>query len=429
MQRQAAITEALAPPPAEPTDVIQRRIVRVLVLSQIFGGAGLGAGVAVGALLAEDLLGSTSLAGLPSALFALGAAGAALVVGRLSQKNGRRLGLTAGYLGSTIGSAVVVLAAVISSPALLLLGLFLYGAGSATNLQARYAGTDLVPASRRGRAVSTVLVATTLGAVVGPNLVDVMGGFADAIGVPTLSGPFILAGVAYAIASLILHIFLRPDPLLTARAMALAAAGPTTREATAADSQPTPWTGNLRLGAMTMVVTQVVMVGIMTMTPIHMRDNGHDLSDTGLVISLHIACMYLPSPLSGWLVDRFGQRPVIISAGIVLLSAGVVAATAPVDSIVVLAIALGLLGLGWNLGLISGTTLVTDATPLASRARTQGSVDLAVALAGSGGGILSGIMVDVTSYSALALTGSLLALMLIPLMLRGGVLRPAASLN
>ncbi len=410
------------------TDATQRRTIRILVLSQIFGGAGLGAGVAVGALLAEDMLGSTSLAGLPSALFALGAAGAALVIGRLSQHSGRGLGLTAGYAGSTIGSAIVVLAALISSPLLLMLGLFLYGAGSATNLQARYAGTDLVPSARRGRAVSTVLVATTAGAVVGPNLVDAMGGFADRIGVPTLSGPFILAGTAYAIASLLLFFFLRPDPLLTARALATPAPASTARDTTHA-AERADWTGNLRLGALTMIITQVVMVGIMTMTPIHMRDNGHSLSDTGLVISIHIASMYLPSPLSGWLADRFGQRPVIVAAGLVLLSAGVVAATAPVSSIAILALALGLLGLGWNLGLISGTTLVTDATPLAVRARTQGSVDLAVALAGAGGGILSGIMVDATSYPTLALTGSLLALMLVPLMMRGGALRPASSLN
>lgn len=415
-------------PTADETDAIQRRTVRILVLSQIFGGAGLGAGIAVGALLAEDMLGSTSLAGLPSALFALGAAAAALLVGRLSQRDGRRLGLVAGYTGSLIGSIIVVLSAVISSPALLMLGLFLYGAGSATNLQARYAGTDLVPASRRGRAVSTVLVATTLGAVIGPNLVDVMGRFAEAIGIPALGGPFILAGAAYAVAAAILHVFLRPDPLLTARA--LAPAPPIqAAQAVAAAAASAPWSGNLRLGAMTMIITQVVMVGIMTMTPIHMRDNGHGLADTGLVISIHIASMYLPSPLSGWLADRFGRRPVIVAAGLVLLAAGIVAATAPVDSIVVLAIALGLLGLGWNLGLISGTTLVTDGTPLASRARTQGSVDLAVALAGSGGGILSGVVVNATSYTALSLAGGLLALMLVPLMLRGGAVRqvPAAS--
>ncbi|CAA9579293.1 MAG: Uncharacterized MFS-type transporter [uncultured Thermomicrobiales bacterium] len=422
--RSAAIT--IPRPTADETDVIQRRTVRILVLSQVFGGAGLGAGIAVGALLAEDMLGSTSLAGLPSALFALGAAAAALLVGRLSQRDGRRLGLVAGYTGSLIGSIIVVLSAVISNPALLMLGLFLYGAGSATNLQARYAGTDLVAASRRGRAVSTVLVATTLGAVIGPNLVDVMGRFAGTIGIPALGGPFILAGAAYAVAATILHVFLRPDPLLTARAIAPAPPIPSA-EATARSTEFTPWSGNLRLGALTMIITQVVMVGIMTMTPIHMRDNGHGLADTGLVISIHIASMYLPSPLSGWLADRFGRRPVIVAAGLVLLSAGVVAATAPVDSIAMLALALGLLGLGWNLGLISGTTLVTDGTPLASRARTQGSVDLAVALAGSGGGILSGIVVNATSYTALALAGGLLALMLVPLMLRGGAVRSAPA--
>lgn len=413
---------AVTPAP-DATVAIQRRTIRILVVSQIFGGAGLGAGVAVGALLAEDMLGSTSLAGLPSALFALGAAGSALVVGRVSQRSGRRLGLTAGYLGSVIGSIGIVLAAVIGSPALLMLGLFLYGAGSATNLQARYAGTDLVGAAHRGRAVSTVLVATTLGAVIGPNLVDVTGGFARSVGVPELSGPFILAGSAYGVAALILFLFLRPDPLLTARSLAPAAPGRGTTEVPT--GEPVAWTDTLRLGALTMIVTQVVMVGIMTMTPIHMRDHGHGLADTGLVISIHIASMYLPSPLSGWLADRFGRPPVIMAAAVVLLAAGLVAATAPADSLATLALALGLLGLGWNLGLISGTTLVTDGTPLSSRARTQGSVDLAVALAGSGGGILSGVVVNATSFAALSVAGGLLALMLVPLMLSSARPRPA----
>ena len=411
--------------PPDPTLAIQRRTILILVISQIFGGAGLGAGVAVGALLAEDMLGSTSLAGLPSALFALGAAGAALVVGRISQRGGRRPGLTAGYAGSFFGSGLVVLAAVVANPALLMVGLFLYGAGSATNLQARYAGTDLVDAARRGRAVSTVLVATTLGAVIGPNLVDATGRSARWIGVPELSGPFLLAGAAYGVAALILQLFLRPDPLLTARALAPAIPAQPSQGTSRGGTEPTPWTGNLRLGALTMIITQIVMVGIMTMTPIHMRDSGHGLADTGLVISIHIASMYLPSPLSGWLADRFGRPPVIMAAGVVLLAAGIVAATAPAGSIATLALALGLLGLGWNLGLISGTTLVTDGTPLASRARTQGSVDLAVALAGSGGGILSGIMVNATSFAALAVAGGLLALMLVPLMLRGRTVQPA----
>lgn len=418
-----------APPVGVAPEVTQRRTLRVLVLSQVFAGLGIGGGVAVGSLLAEDLLGTTSLAGLPSALFALGGAVAALGVGRLSDRAGRRGGLAAGYAVAAVGSVAVVAAAVLTLPLLLILGLFLYGAGNATNLQARYAGTDLAPAARRGRAVSTVLVATTLGAVVGPNLVAAMGRFAEAAGVPTLAGPFILAAAAYSVAGTLLHHLLRPDPLLTARALHLRSPAASDPARLAADAAPVRWTGALRLGALTMIVTQLVMTAIMTMTPIHMRDEGHGLSATGLVISLHVAGMYLPSPITGWLADRYGRHPVIMLAGVVLLIAGVFAALAPGDSVPALAVALILLGFGWNLGLISGTTLVADGTPgtpLAARARTQGSVDLAVALAGSGGGIVSGLVVDATGFATMAVAGGLLALMLVPLMLRGGAaLRPA----
>jgi MFS family permease len=163
-----------------------------------------------------------------------------------------------------------------------------------------------------------------------------------------------------------------------------------------------------------MIITQIVMVGIMTMTPIHMRDHGHGLSATGLVIGIHVAGMFLPSPLTGYLVDRVGRVPLMIAAGITLPSAGVIAALAPTDSVVVLSLALGLLGLGWNFGLVSGTAMVTDATPLETRAGTQGAVDVGVALSGAGGGILSGVVVATTSYTVLALAGGVLALALVP---------------
>ena len=166
-----------------------------------------------------------------------------------------------------------------------------------------------------------------------------------------------------------------------------------------------------------MVLTQIVMVAVMTMTPIHMRDHGHGLGATGVVISIHIAAMFLPSPLTGVLVDRVGRRPVIAAGAVTLLAAGVVAALAPADSVVVLAVALGLLGLGWNFGLVAGTALLTDATPLARRARTQGSVDLAVALAGATGGLSSGFIVAGTSFATLSLLGGALSLALLPLLL------------
>ncbi|HEX2281000.1 MAG TPA: MFS transporter, partial [Thermomicrobiales bacterium] len=163
---------------------LYRRTLVILVTSQILAGLGLAAGVTVGALLAEDMLDSTALSGLPSALLTLGSAGAALLVGRLSQRLGRRAGLSAGYLAGALGGAGIVLAAIVESPILLFLSLFIYGSGMATNLQARYAGTDLARPERRGQAVSTVLVATTFGAVAGPNLVGVMGDVAKSWGIP-----------------------------------------------------------------------------------------------------------------------------------------------------------------------------------------------------------------------------------------------------
>jgi MFS family permease len=171
------------------------------------------------------------------------------------------------------------------------------------------------------------------------------------------------------------------------------------------------------LAVCAMVLTQVVMVAVMTMTPVHMRDHGHSVGDAGLVISVHIAAMFLPSPLTGRLVDRVGRRPVLAAGAVTLVAAGLLAAAAPPGSMGLLALALALLGLGWNLGLVAGTALVTDVVPLARRATTQGTVDLAVALSGAGGGMVSGVVVASASYAALSLTGGLLALVLVPVLL------------
>jgi MFS family permease len=393
------------------TEPLYRRTLRVLLVSQLLAGAGLAAGITVGALLAEDMLGSTGSAGLPTALFTLGSAAAAVGVGRLSQRSGRRPGLAAGYAVGAVGGAGVVLAAAIDNVPLLFVALFLYGSGTATNLQARYAGADLAPLERRGRAVSTVLVATTLGAVLGPNLVEPMGEVAEAFGIRELAGPFMLATVAYALAAVAVSVLMRPDPLLTARA-----AAKETRALPAAQlSNPqTMATATVRLAATAMVLTQMVMVAVMTMTPVHMKDHGHSIGAAGLVISIHVAAMFLPSPLTGRLVDRFGRRPVIAASGVTLLAAGLLAALAPPESMALLTVALALLGLGWNFGLVGGTALVTDSVPLAERAKTQGTVDLGVALSGAGGGLASGLVVATTSYAVLSLAGGLLALALIP---------------
>jgi MFS family permease len=379
-----------------PARLLQRRVMTVLVAAQVLSGAGLAAGVTVGALLAQDMLGSTSLAGLASAVATVGSALAAGAVGRLSQARGRRPGLAAGYLAGAVGSAGVVVAAVVGSPALLLVALFVYGAGMATTLQARYAGADMAVPERRARAVSTVLVATTLGAIGGPNLTALIGD----LGVPHLAAPFLLAGIAYALATVVLAVWLRPDPLLLAR------------EAAPPDVPGAPVRVGVLAGGLVMVLTQLVMVAIMTMTPVHMHDHGHGTAASGLVIAIHIGAMYLPSPLTGWLVDRHGPRAIAVAAGLTLLAAGVVAAGTP--SVAALAVALALLGLGWNFGLVAGTAIITDAVPLASRARIQGLVDVAIAMAGATGGMASGLVVAAAGYPFLAVGGGVLALVIVP---------------
>ena len=396
-------------------DALQRRSLRVLVAAQVLSGAGLAAGVTVGALLAEDIMGTTGLAGLPSALFTLGSAAAAYAVGALSDRRGRRPGLAAGYAAGAVGGAGVAVAAELESVALLLPMLLVYGAGTATSLQARYAGADLSRPERRGTAISTILVATTLGAVAGPNVVAPVGDLAERYGLPALAGPFVLASVAYALAAAVLLLWLRPDPLLTARRLA-------SDDAAGVDAAPAPVEVNdpaaVRLGGISMVVTQLVMIAVMTMTPVHMRDHGHSLGATGLVIGLHVAAMFLPSPVTGRLADRYGPKPIAAAGGLSLLAAGLLAAAAPPHSVPLLAVALVLLGLGWNLGLLAGTTLVAGAVPLAGRARVQGRLDVAVALAGATGGLSSGFVVAGSSYAALSAVGGVLAVVVLAVALR-----------
>ena len=424
--------------PAVPTvvtpqerDRIQARTLRVVVLSQVLGGAGLAAGATVGALLAEEMLGSQGLAGIPVAVVTLGSALAAYLVGRVTQSSGRRLGLGAGFAIGGLGAAGVVLAAVLGQVWLLFVALFVYGAGTASNLQARYAGTDLAAPHRRATAASVALVSTTVGAVAGPNLVEPLGHLADAWGIPPLAGPFLLASVAYLTAGATLLVLLRPDPFLLARSLTGTAADPDTTHDEPATARGEPLTTHGEptasqgippvrttawVGAGVMVMTQIVMVAIMTMTPVHMRAHDHALGAVGLVISLHIAAMYLPSLVTGALIDKVGRLPMAAAAGVTLLLAGVVAALAPGESMGWIVLALVLLGLGWNLGLISGTALVVDGTVPANRARTQGTIDVLIALAGAAGGAFSGVVVAMTSFAGLSYLGAAVAFAVVPLL-------------
>lgn len=402
------------------TEEEQRRLYKrtlvIVSISQMFGGAGLAAGITVGALLAQQMLGTDAFTGLPSAILTMGSAGAAFVVGRLSQRYGRRIGLATGFMVGGLGAIGVVISTLISSIVLLLASLLIYGAGTATNLQARYAGTDLANEKQRATAISMTMVMTTFGAVAGPNLVGIMGSFALSLGIPELAGPFILSAAAFLSAGLVLFIMLRPDPLLIANVIETHKQKRISKGHSITKKSTTNNRG-VTVGAIVMILTQVVMVAIMTMTPIHMKHHGHGLSEVGLVIGFHVGAMYLPSLVTGILVDKIGRMAMSIASGVILLSAGVLAAIAPSDSLILLVVALSLLGLGWNLGLISGTAQIVDSTEPATRAKTQGKMDVFIALAGASGGAMSGMVVANSSYAALSLAGGALALLLIPVVL------------
>lgn len=387
---------------------IHKRTLLTIIVSQTLGGLGLAAGITVGALIAQDILGTDNLAGIPSAIFTLGSSLAAFIVGKLTQKSGRRMGLSLGFALGGLGAIGVISATALENIFLLFVSLFIYGFGTATNLQARYAGSDLAEPADRSKAISTAMVATTFGAVLGPNLSSTMSNVATSLNLPPLTGSFILSAFAYLASGIVLFTFLRPDPYLVAKELDKQDKSNQTKEKNIGTLDKK----NLFVGALIMVVTQLIMVAIMTMTPIHMKGHGHGLNAVGIVIGIHIGSMYFPSLITGNLVAKFGAEKIGIASGITLFVSAIVAMISPPHSVLVLSIALSLLGIGWNFGLISGTTMIVDSTTIQNRAKIQGTIDVFIALSGSLGGIVSGVIVGTFTYGTLALLGAILSILL-----------------
>jgi MFS family permease len=397
---------------ATPADhALQRRTVSTLVGSQMLGGVGVSSGIAVGSLLAEEILGSPDLAGLGGTFQVLGSAVIAVPMARLMARRGRRPGLVFGYLLGIAGALALTAAGVIGSFALLLAGSVLFGGATAANNQARYAAADLAEDRHRGRDLSIVVWATTIGAVLGPNLVGVAGQLADGLGIPALTGPFLFSLAGFVLAAVLLALRLRPDPLLHARARAEAAAveplehhGSVWRGFRVAASIPPAL-----LGMLTVALGHAVMVSVMVMTPLHMHHGGAELRVIGFVISIHVLGMFAFSPLVGFAVDRFGARPMALAGSAVLVTSALLASQAPTGWSLGLAVALFLLGLGWSFTLVSGSTLVAGSVPVAERAGVQGASDLAMGLAAGGGGALAGLVVGRLGYDVLGLAAAVLA--------------------
>lgn len=383
---------------------VQRRTIRVLAAAQVLGGVGVGAAISVSGLIAEDVSGSTALSGLAQTSAVLGAAVLALPMARLMAARGRRPGLAAGYVVALIGCLFVITGAVVESFSLVLAGACLQGAGTATNLQSRFAAADLAEPANRARALATVVWATTLGVVLGPNLTGpgaVVAGWFD---LPELTGPVLFSIVTFAVAAAVVQAALRPDPLLLARASGPDEAAPSVPLST---SLRAIVASRLALLAVVAIATaHTVMVAVMVMTPVHMRHENATLEIVGLVISVHVAGMYAFSPVVGWLTDRLGRVPVLVVGQGVLLVAVLVSGTASAHT--ALGIGLLLLGIGWSFALIAGSTLLSESVGSAVRPGVQGASDFVMGVCGAAGGALAGVVVGVAGYGTLnALAGVL----------------------
>ncbi|WP_426310777.1 MFS transporter [Cellulosimicrobium sp. E-16] len=418
-----------SPRPEVPGDVLafptQRRTLTTLAATQVLSGVGVASGIAVAPLVASALSGSDAIAGLTSTSGVVGAALVALPLAHVAGQRGRRPSLLLGFGVATGGAVLATVAVLVGSWPLLVVAMLLFGSGTAAGLASRFAATDLATPQRRARDLSVVVWATTVGSVVGPTLA----GLADRVAGPGLrlgdahaqhgstapsAAPFVLAAVAFALAATVVVVWLRPDPLLASRATSdpsdAAAPG-----AVPSDGKGSSWrdglragwavvsaspTARLALGAI--VLSHLVMVGLMSMTPVHMNHGGATLQVVGLVISAHIAGMYALSPVVGWLADRVGHARVLYVGGALLLAAAVVVAGAPGEDSARLTVGLVLLGLGWSCGLVAGSALLVDATPGPSRTSVQGLSDLAMNTGGAVGGILAGAIIGFSSYGALA---------------------------
>ncbi|GAA4714629.1 MFS transporter [Nocardioides conyzicola] len=380
---------------------VQRRTIRTLVVVQAVGALGITIGIATASLLARDLSGSESQAGFAQTAQVLGTAFAAYLLARLMSHRGRRIGLVTGYLLGATGAVLAVVAGVIGSMALLLVGALLLGSTTAANNSARYAATDLAEDAHKGRALSTVVWATTIGAVLGPNLTGPAGGLADLLGIPELTGPFALGAIGMLAAAVVVGVLLRPDPLLLAREVAGVAESPPAgtawaRAIVAARERPV-----LFFATLGMACAHAAMVGVMIMTPLHMEHGHAELEVIGLVISLHVLGMFAFSPVVGLLADRYGRPTTLVTGAVLLLAAMVLCARSPEGSSWQIFVGLFLLGLGWSFATVSASTLIAQHAPLEARTDVQGATDLVMGLTAAAAGGLAGVVVDAWGYPAL----------------------------
>ena len=368
-------------------DFLQKKTIRILTAGQVLSGFGLGSTLSIGSLLAAHLSGSPAWAGSAATFSTLGAATWAIPLARLAYQRGRRVALASGAAIAISGATLVITSAAVQIFPLLLVALFLLGAGSAVGLQARFAATDLPSNRSTGRDLSVVVWATTFGAVIGPNLFGPGEIVGHALGLPSMTGPFVFTIVAQIAATSVFWFGLRPDPLLVAKQLNAAKSKGKTSFATAIATLKRYPLAAFAISAI--ALSHMVMVSVMSMTPIHMKSMGFDLVVVGFTISLHIAGMYAFSPVFGWLSDKLGRVQTVIFGQLIYVVALAIAGFGQDDRSLV-TIGLFLLGLGWSASTVGGAALLTATLPVEEKTNVQGLSDSLMNLSGAFGGAVAG---------------------------------------
>lgn len=386
--------------------VHQSRIVKTLITAQVLNGVGVAGTVAAGSLLVASITESETLAGLAQTFSVLGAAAMALPLARLTNRGGRRLALSAGLITGLIGSLIAITGGSTKNIYLMLLGSFLVGAASASGYQARFAAIDLATEDNRAKQLSLVVWGSTIGAVTGPNLMEPSGRIAKHFGLPSLVGPYIVSAFTLGLAVLVIYLFLRPDPYLTANRDAQVAGIEVKRSFNESFSHIKRHPAAL-LAISSIAIGHLVMVAVMVMTPVHMKHVDVTLQIIGLVISIHVLGMYAFSPLVGYFTDKLGSVAVIQIGVLLLLISTVVSGTAAADNAVQLGIGLFFLGLGWSCTLIAGSALLSSSVDDEMRPSSQGTSDLVMNLMGAAGGALAGVIIGFLNYGWLCFFASI----------------------
>ncbi|MCX5562854.1 MFS transporter [Streptomyces sp. NBC_00038] len=389
-------------------DRLQRRTVRTLALTQIVAGVGVATGFGVATLMAVELAGTPELVGLELTASTLGSAAAAAILAAVAHQYGRRRALMSGYLVGAVGAAVCVAAALSSNFWLFVLGMILYGSAQVAGLQARFAAGDLAAESERGRAVSFVLWASTIGSIAGPNLSGVAAAVDDTLDIPDLSGNFLFALVGFLIAVGMIGIWLRPDPLLRSRE-GLEPPGERQKPRRIAPLS-TFAAPDARLSLVALSTSHLVMVSLMAMTMLHISHSGMSMGWVGLAFSLHLAGMSGFSPVFGWLADVIGRPSTLVVGLLLSLVSLLVLGTSPATVSWSSATGLLLLGLGWSCVMVTGSVLLSESVTTEHRLLAQGGSDTLMLLCGALGSACSGVIVGNFGFPTLNVIAAVVVL-------------------